>query len=73
MLKGQLSRVHTLARELLDAIHFPACSSVASAAPQMFTLTPAIDLGGLCSNIRPLCYAPMLPTTSRYTLDWVLL
>jgi len=68
MLKGQLSRVHTLARELTLG-----CSSVASAAPQMFTLIPAIDLGGLCSNIRPLCYAPMLPTTSHYTLDWVLL
>ena len=30
-----------LRRELLDAIHFPACSSDASAAPQTFTLTPA--------------------------------
>jgi len=30
----------TLARELLDAIHFPAWSSGAS-APQTFTLTPA--------------------------------
>ena len=31
----------TLARELLDAIHFPTCSSASSAAPQTFTLTPA--------------------------------
>jgi len=23
-----------------------------------------VGLGGLCSKIRPLCYAPMLPTTS---------
>jgi len=30
-----------LARELVDAVHFPACSSDASAAPQTFTLTPA--------------------------------
>jgi len=30
-----------MARELLDAIHFPACSSGASAAPQTFTLIPA--------------------------------
>jgi len=30
-----------LARELVDAIHFPACSSGASAAPQTFTLTAA--------------------------------
>jgi len=27
----------------------------------------------LCSKIRPLCYAPMLPTTGRYPLGWVLL
>jgi len=31
----------TLARELVDAIHFPACSSGASAAPQTFILTVA--------------------------------
>ena len=31
----------TLARELLDAIHFPASSLGTSAAPQIFTLTPA--------------------------------
>jgi len=33
-----------LARELLDAIHFPACSLVASAAPQNYSLSfqPAI-------------------------------
>jgi len=33
-----------LAGELLDAIHFPACSSVASAAPQNYShsLQPAI-------------------------------
>jgi len=31
MLKGQLSRV-TLAMELMDAIHYPACSLGASAA-----------------------------------------
>jgi len=29
--------------------------------------------GRLCSKIRPLCYAPMLPTTSHYDLSWVLL
>jgi len=25
-----------------------------------------VDLGGFCSKPRPLCYAPMLPTTSYY-------
>jgi len=30
-----------LAKELLDAVHFPACSLGALAAPQTFTLTPA--------------------------------
>ena len=30
-----------LAKELLEAVHFPACSSGASTAPQTFTLTPA--------------------------------
>ena len=30
-----------LARELLDAVHFPTCSSGTSVAPQTFTLTPA--------------------------------
>jgi len=40
MTKGQLSRV-PWQRELVDAIHFPACSLGASAAPQTFTLTAA--------------------------------
>jgi len=37
MLKGQLSRVPWP----VDAIHFPACSSCASAASQTFTLIAA--------------------------------
>jgi len=40
MLKSQLFD-SILARELLDAVHYPACSSGASAASQTFTLTPA--------------------------------
>ena len=32
-----------------------------------------VGLGGLSSKLRPLCYAPMLPTTSFYALGWVLL
>ena len=32
-----------------------------------------LGLGELCSKIRPLCYAPMLPTTGHYALGWVLL
>jgi len=41
MPKGQLSRVRNLARELVDAIHFPACFSGTLAASKTFTLTAA--------------------------------
>jgi len=41
MPKGQLSRVPWPGNSLVDALHFPACSSGASAAPQTFTLTAA--------------------------------
>jgi len=29
---------------------------------------PPLGLGGLCSKLRPLCYAALLPTTSQYAL-----
>ena len=32
-----------------------------------------VGLGELCSKIRPLCYAPVLPTNDHYPLGWVLL
>ena len=41
MPKDQLSRVAAMARELMDATHFPVCSSGTSAASQTFTLTAA--------------------------------
>ena len=40
--------------------------------PLLPTLSGVV-LGRLCSKIRPLCCAPMLPTTSDYALGWVLL
>ena len=35
--------------------------------------TQALGLGRFCSKIRPLCYSPMLPTTSCYALGRLLL
>ena len=56
--------------ELMDAIHFPACSSGASAAPQTFTL-PVEGLHNLIIRVRVFYRKSIIYTPFEvHPLEW---
>ena len=54
MPKGQLSR--DLAREVLDAVHFPGCPTGTSAASQTFLLTVASYSHSTGTSLQSICF-----------------